>query len=338
MTGASLSQPAGIEIYKYNDGHIYALDLTSPGAPAAQQLSSESAATIDDTCTLSGTAVAGANYDYVGVYFTADLQTTTNSSYFYRLPGPDGVCNTADDIIHMVKSGMTAATAPIVASGMPVATVRTAMGGISGFVVKSGADLMLVDSNFANPIILGTFAAPIGVAVALPTGTTQGYPTGQLYVVDGNIVHVDYVAHAVSAPLYTIPNWSATSAGSLFAASPTTLYFSINTPAAGSTPASAHSRLQSDLGCRESDLYDPHSCGRGRSTHDARHEHRECGYVHRHGEHGLLRDLDGIYQLDDPDGNPQWDSIRHRWARWHRHSGAAGELNVREWRRAGSLA
>jgi hypothetical protein len=239
MTGASLSQPAGIEIYEYNDGHIYALDLTSPGAPAAQQLSSESAATIDDTCTLSGTAVAGANYDYVGVYFTADLQTTTNSSYFYRLPGPDGLCNTADDIIHMVKSGMTAATAPIVAFGMPVATVRTAMGGISGFVVKSGADLVLVDSNFANPIILGTFAAPIGVAVALPTGTTQGYPTGQLFVVDGNIVHVDYVAHAVSAPLYTIPNWSPTNAGGLFAASPTTLYFSINTPAAGSTPASA---------------------------------------------------------------------------------------------------
>lgn len=239
MTGVSLSQPAGIEIYKDSDGHIYALDLTSTSAPAAQQLSSESAATIDDTCTLSGTAVAGANYDYVGVYFTADLQTTTNSSYFYRLPGPDGVCDTADDIIHMVKSGMTGTAAPIVASGMPVAAVRTALGGISGFVVKSGADLVLVDSNFANPIVLGTFAAPIGVAVALPVGTTQGYPTGQLYVVDGNIVYVDYVAHAVSASLYTIPNWMPTNAGALFAASPTTLYFSINTPSAGSTPASA---------------------------------------------------------------------------------------------------
>jgi hypothetical protein len=239
MTGASLSQPAGIEIYKGSDGHIYALDLTSTSAPAAQQLSSESAATIDDTCTLSGTAVAGANYDYVGVYFTADLQTTTNSSYFYRLPGPDAVCDTADDIIHMVKSGMTGTAAPIVASGVPVATVRTALGGISGFVVKSGADLVLVDSNFANPIVLGTFAAPIGVAVALPVGTTQGYPTGQLYVVDGNIVYVDYVAHAVSASLYTIPNWMPTNAEALFAASPTTLYFSINTPSAGSTPASA---------------------------------------------------------------------------------------------------
>jgi hypothetical protein len=237
LTGMNLLQPAGVEIYKGADGHIYALDLTTSSEPAAQPLSSETAATIDDTCTLSGTAVAGANYDYVGVYFTADLQNPTNSSYIYRLPGPDGVCSTADDVFHMVKTGMSAMAAPIAVSGMPVATVRTAQGGISGFVVKSGATLQLVDSNFANPVVLGSFAAPIGVAVALAVGTTQGYPTGQLYVVDGNIVYVDYVAHAVSASLFTIPNWLPTNAEALFAASPTTEYVSINTPQAGATAA-----------------------------------------------------------------------------------------------------
>jgi hypothetical protein len=239
MTGTDLSQPAGVEIYKGDDGHIYGLDLTGTSTPAAQPLSSESAATIDDTCTLSGTAVAGANYDYVGVYFTADLQNPTNSSYFYRLPGPDGVCNTADDVFHMVKTGMSATTAPIAVTAMPVATVRTAEGGISGFVIKSAANLVLVDSNFANPVVLGTFATPIGVAAALPVGTTQGYPTGQLYVVDGNIVYVDYVAHSVSASLFSIPNWLPTNTEASFAASPTTLYFSTNTAATKSTPASA---------------------------------------------------------------------------------------------------
>ncbi len=238
-TGQSLGQPAGVEIYKGSDGFIHETDLTSTSAPAAQQVSSENAATVDDTCTLSGTAVAGANYDYVGVYFTADLVTPTNSSYVYRLPGPDGVCNTADDVIHMVKTGMSPADAPIVATGMPVAPVRTAQGGISGFVVKNGASLVLVDGNFENPVVLGTFAAPIGVAVALPVGTTQGYPSGQLYVVDGNIVYVDYVGHTVSSPLFAIPNWTPTNAKALFAASPNSLYFSINTPAAGTTPASA---------------------------------------------------------------------------------------------------
>ena len=122
---------------------------------------------------------------------------------------------------------------------MPVATVRTAQGGISGFVVKNGASLELVDGNFENPVVLGTFAAPIGVAVALSVGTTQGYPSGQLYVVDGNIVYVDYVGHTVSASLFAIPNWTPTNAKALFAASPNSLYFSINTPAAGATPASA---------------------------------------------------------------------------------------------------
>ena len=200
ITGQPLGQPAGIEIYKGSDGFIHEIDLTSTSAPAAQQVSSENAATVDDTCTLSGSAVAGANYDYVGVYFTADLVTPTNSSYFYRLPGPDGVCNTADDVFHMVKTGMSPADAPIVVTGMPVATVRTAQGGISGFVVKNGASLVLVD---------------------------------------GNIVYVDYVGHIVSSSLFTIPNWIPTSAKALFAASPDSLYFSINTAATGSTPASA---------------------------------------------------------------------------------------------------
>lgn len=239
MTGAQLSQPAGVEIYKGSDGHIYGVDLTSTTQPMEQQLSNETAATVDDGCTLSGTAVQGANYDYVGVYFTADLQTPTNSSYFYRLPGSDGTCNTADDVVHMVKTGMSPTSTPLVASGMPVATVRTSQGGISGFVVKDGANLVLVDNNFANPIVLGTFSAPIGTAVALPVGTTQGYPTGQLYEVDGTIVYVDYATHSMSGALFSIPTWKPSSAGAAFAASPTMLYFSINTPAAGSTPASA---------------------------------------------------------------------------------------------------
>jgi len=242
-TGQPLGQPAGIEIYKGADGLIHETDLTSTGTPTPQQVSSETAATVDDTCTLSGTAVAGANTDYVGVYFTADLVTPTNSSYIYRLPGPDGVCNTADDVIHMVKTGMAPTDAPITGTGMPVATVRTAQGGIAGFVIKSGANLVLTDGNLANPVVLGTFAAPIGVAVALPVGTTQGYPSGQLYVIDGNIVYVDYAAHTISASLFTIPNWTPTNEKALFAASPSSLYFSINTPATvastGSTPASA---------------------------------------------------------------------------------------------------
>ena len=186
-TGQPLGQPAGIEIYKGSDGHIYELDLTSAGFPVAQQVSSEAAATVDEPCSLAGTQVAGANTDYAGVYFTADLVTPTDSTYVYRLPGPDGLCNTADDVFHAVRTGMAPGDAPLVVPGIPVATVRTAAGGIAGFVLKSGASLVLTDAGFGNPVTLGTFAQPIGVAVAEPAGTTQGYPTGGLYVVDGNV-------------------------------------------------------------------------------------------------------------------------------------------------------
>ncbi len=43
---------------------------------------------------------------------------------------------------------------------MPVATVTGALGGIMWFVATSGSNLVLVDSNFANPVVIGTLAAP----------------------------------------------------------------------------------------------------------------------------------------------------------------------------------
>ncbi len=239
LTGQSLSQQAGVEIFKYSDGHVYAIDLTSTTAPVLQQISSEAGATVDDTCSLSGTQVAGANTDYAGVYFAADLVTPANSAYFYRLPGADGTCNTSDDVVHMVRTGMSTTDAPVTVSAMPIATVHSATGGVTGFVIKSGAQLVLVDNNFANPVTLGTFGATIGVAIALPVGTTQGYPTSQLFLVDGNIVNVNYATPSVSTALFTIPGWTSTSNGASFAASPTTLYVAVNTAAAGNTPESA---------------------------------------------------------------------------------------------------
>ena len=230
-TGVELGQHAGVEIYKGSDGHIYELDLTSVDEPQPQQVSTESAVTVDDTCSLSGSEVPGASYAYTGVYFAADLHDPVNSTYFYRLPGASGSCNSANDSIRMVKTGMSAVSAPIPVSAMPVATVHTALGGISGFVVVSGAQLLLVDGNFANPVVLATFASPIGVASVLPVGLLTGYPSGQLFVVDGNVLFVNYVSHTTSAPLHTIPNWTSTSPGALFAASPTTLYLAENIPA-----------------------------------------------------------------------------------------------------------
>lgn len=239
VTGVDYGLPAGVEIYKANDGHVYVLDLLSFGTPVPQQVSTESAATVDDTCSFTGTGASGANLDYAGVYFSGDFSNAANSAYVYRLPGLDGVCDTADDVIHLVRTGMAATAAPLAAAAMPAATVHDSTGAITGYVAKSGATLVRLDVNGANPVVLGTFGATIGVALALPDGLVTGFPSGHLFVVDGSIVYVNYTAGTVSAPLFAIPGWTPTDMNAIFAAAPTVLYFAINTPAAGATPASA---------------------------------------------------------------------------------------------------
>jgi hypothetical protein len=234
-TGDDLGQPAGVEIYQFSDGYIHLLDLTDIGFPSAVQVSTESHATTSLACTTNGTsAVAGASYDYQGVYFAANLALPANSTYVYRLPGTDGVCNTADDVIHAVRTGMAPTDAPLAAAAMPAATVFTAGADIAGYVAKSGTNLVMLDANLATPVTLKTYASAVGVLDALPTGQLSGYETGRLFVVDGNIVYIDYAAHTVSNSLFAIPGWTATDAGlAATAASPTGLFFA--TYAAGTS-------------------------------------------------------------------------------------------------------
>jgi hypothetical protein len=91
----------------------------------------------------------------------------------------------------------------------------------------------------SHPVFLGSFAAPLGVATPLANGLLQGYSAGQLFVVDGSIVYVNYAAHSVSASLYTLPNWLPTDSAARSEASATTLFLAVNHPADGATPASA---------------------------------------------------------------------------------------------------
>jgi hypothetical protein len=239
LTDTDAGMATGVQIYKASDGHVYAVDLTSSSVPAPVQRSTEATATTDDLCSSTGTSMGGSTYDYAGVFFAADLAHPTNSTYAYRLPGADGVCDTADDVVHVVKTGMDMTLAPGVGVAMPAATVQDSTGAITGFIAKSSNALVITDGNLANPVTVGTFPATVGVASALPTGLTSGYPTGRLFVVDGNIVFVNYAAATTSAALFTIPNWTPTDDHIITAASPTTLYFAVNTPAAGSTPASS---------------------------------------------------------------------------------------------------
>jgi hypothetical protein len=239
MSGLQLGMPAGVDIYEGSDGHVYVVDLASSTTPTAMQASTETVATVDALCTSTGIAGGASTYDYNGVFFAADLATPTNSTYVYRLPGPDGVCDTADDEIHAIKTGMGLTAAPLTAAAMPAATVYSSTGDITGFVGKSGVNLVIEDMNLANPVTVGTFPSTIMVAAPLPVGLVTGFETGRLFVVDGNIVHVDYTSGTTSAALFAIPGWTPTNDHLVVAASPTTLYFAVNVPASGVTPASS---------------------------------------------------------------------------------------------------
>ena len=239
-----LANQAGYsEIYKSADGHLYRLDLSITGSPAPRQVSSEANATIDDLCSLNAaTPGLGTDVNYLAVQFYNDFANPENSAYVYRLPGPDGSCNTSDDVVYMVKLGMSATDAPILAR-QPAAVVHDPnTGAISGFVVNEGTALTLYDSNFQNRVVLETPTTPI--AVAYPLGTTQFTATGRLFVIDGNVVYVNYGNASVSAPLFSISNWTPSKRFPT-ASGQTTFYFCVDTSDRTQTPVSVTSALYS---------------------------------------------------------------------------------------------
>jgi hypothetical protein len=222
-----VNQAQYAQIYKYTDGHIYGVGLLTSSAPVAVQISSESQATIDDLCSLNGSnTVLGTNVNYVAVQSYTDYANPANSVYFYRLPGPSGTCNTAGDIIHMVKLGMGSSVAPITAL-MPAAVIHDpTSGAITGFIVNEGTALTEYDENFQNRTVVYTPTSTLNVVYTLATSGVSA--TGGLFVLNGKIFYVNYANNTISSALFTVPNWSATSRFPSSANS-TTVYFSVNT-------------------------------------------------------------------------------------------------------------
>ena len=215
------------QIYKAGDGHLYRVDLVTIGTPVARQVSSESHATIDDRCSLNGAnTVFGTDVNYVAVQSYVDYQNPENSAYFYRVPGPNGTCGTAEDIVYMTKLGMTATDPPIQAL-MPVAVVHdVTTGALSGFIVNEGTTLSFYDQNFQHRTVMLTATASIGVAYGLASSGVNA--SGGLLILDGSIVYVDYAQKSVSSSLFNVPNWDP-GRRIVNSANGNTVYFAVNT-------------------------------------------------------------------------------------------------------------
>jgi hypothetical protein len=222
------------QMYKGSDGHLHAVGLQVAGFPSPGQVSSESSATIDDLCSLNGAnAALGTDVNYVATLSYNDYANPFNSVYFYRRPGPSGVCNQPGDLVLMANLGMGPNDSPITAL-MPMAVVHDPQSGaITGFVVNEGTALTMYDQNFANRTVIYTPATAISVAYSLANSGVSA--TGGLFVLDGSIVYVDYVQKSVSAPLFTVPNWDP---AKRFpdSANGTTEFFAVNTSNEAATP------------------------------------------------------------------------------------------------------
>lgn len=222
------------QMYKANDGHLYSVNLVVSGSPQATQVSSEANATVDDLCSVNGAnTVLGTTVNYVAVDSYVDYANPQNSVYFYREPGASGACNTTTDKVFMVKLGMATTDAPIAAL-MPAAVVHDpTSGAITGFVVNEGTALTMYDSNFSNRTVIYTPTTAMSVVYSLANSGVSA--TGGLFVIDGSIVYINYAGQSVSAPLFTVPNWSATKR---FAnsANGSTEFFTVNTSNEAATP------------------------------------------------------------------------------------------------------
>jgi hypothetical protein len=126
---------------------------------------------------------------------------------------------------------------------MPLAVVHNpSTGAIMGFIVNEGSALTEYDQNFQNRTVLLTPNTPISTAYSLANAGVIS--TGTLFVLDGNIVYVDYAHQTVSSPLFTVPNWVAT-ARFPSSANQSTVYFSVNTTNQSKIPVASTSAVYS---------------------------------------------------------------------------------------------
>jgi len=125
-------------IYPSTDGRIYKVSALIAGSLAPVQVSNESQA--DQICTnvIGGSAVH------------TDLANVDNSVYLYVLPGPDTNCDTNDDVWKMVRLGMGATDAPVLAKKVVQDLHDANTAALAGWLVHDSGELQRCDVNFAG--------------------------------------------------------------------------------------------------------------------------------------------------------------------------------------------
>ena len=169
-------------IYPKTDGRIYKVSALKAGSLTPVQISNEiQAALICPNTT--------------GV--RPDLVNVDDSQYYYSLPGSDGTCGTSNDVWKMVRLGMTANDAPIIAKKPVNAIINFSTGVLSSWLVHDAGALKKCDANFANCTTTKANAISISGAFSIT-------PEATLLNIDNNLYIYNHKTSALSSSLFTI--------------------------------------------------------------------------------------------------------------------------------------
>ncbi len=137
LTQTSRNEYSHALIYARLDGRLYRVNALKGGSLTPVQVSSEDAA--NQICIPLSRR-----------YAITDFNNPDNSQYLYALPGVDGTCDTADDLLKMVRLGMSSNDDPMTAKKALRPLMDLNSGAISGWLVNDAGALKTCDANFRN--------------------------------------------------------------------------------------------------------------------------------------------------------------------------------------------
>ncbi len=173
-------------IYPKTDGRFYRVSALKSGSLTPVIVSNETQA--DQMCT----------HRLASDRETTDFADVNNSQYLYIMPGADTVCGNADDVWKMIRLGMSAAEAPVIAKPAIASLHDDTTGAISGWLVHdvNAGELQRCDQNFANCSLVSAVTDEVDTKIDIYDQV--------LLEIDGELFMYDGATNTLSMSLLTL--------------------------------------------------------------------------------------------------------------------------------------
>ena len=153
----------------------------------------------------NGTSFAAAT-DLCELDTFSNFQNPDKSSVYYKLAGPDKICNNGDDVYYWLSLGTPSTTPPTLVTGIkskPFPIYNTSTGDITGFVALNGGAVARFNASLGSPVPETTGAGPF-TTLDMLVGVTANNKL--LVLADNGIRSYDPALNALGPVLATISN------------------------------------------------------------------------------------------------------------------------------------